>query len=115
MGGVVDVKRPGYLAVAWIPVVALIVSYLIVFGLSAAARLPLPVEFMYGESIVLDLTRRVAQGEPLYPPPDHLPLVVTAYAPLYYLVAGGLERLFGDGYAPGRVLSLASALGAALA
>ena len=33
MGGVVDVKRPGYLAVAWIIVFALIVSYLIVFGL----------------------------------------------------------------------------------
>ena len=54
---------------------AFIVSYLVVLALSVAARLPLPVEFMYGESIVLDLTRRVARGEPLYPAPDHLPLV----------------------------------------
>src|SRR5207302_6137479 len=115
MGGVVDVKRPVYLAAAWIIVFALIVAYLIVFGLSAAARLPMPVEFMYGESIVLDLARRVARGEPLYPAPDHLPLAVTAYTPVYYLVVGGLQRIFGDSYVPGRIVSLVSAVGAALA
>src|SRR5689334_16448957 len=76
MGGVIDVKRPRYLVVAWGAVSSLIVAYLIVIGLSAAARLPLPVEFMYGESIVLDLARRVASGESLYPAPDHLPLAV---------------------------------------
>jgi len=89
-------------------------AYLVVFAVSAAARIAVPVEFMYGESIVLDLTRRVARGEPLYPAPDHLPLAVTAYTPLYYLVVGGLQRLFGDGYIPGRAVSLLSAIGASL-
>jgi hypothetical protein len=99
---------------AWMLVVVLILSYLVIFGLSAVARLPRPVEFMYGESIVLDLSRRVARGEQLYPAPDHLPLAVTAYTPLYYLLVGTLERLFGDGYGPGRLVSLGSAFGSAL-
>ena len=111
---VADEKRRWPVTAVWIVVTALILAYLVVLGLSAAARLPLPVEFMYGESIVLDLARRVARGEPLYPAPDRLPLAVTAYTPLYYLLVGGLQRLFGDGYAPGRVVSLASGLGAAL-
>ncbi len=115
MHDVVEQERPEYVTTVWVVVVALIISYLVVFGLSAATRLPLPVEFMYGESIVLDLTRRVARSEPLYPAPDHLPLAVTAYTPLYYLLVGGLQRLFGDGYVPGRIVSIVSALGAVLA
>lgn len=115
IGDVAEQQRPGHLAAVWAIVVALIISYLVVFGLSAARRLPLSVEFMYGESIVLDLTRRVARGEPLYPAPDHLPLAVTAYTPLYYLLVGGLQQLFGDDYVPGRIVSIVSALGAALA
>ena len=109
-----DEPRPWPVIAVWIVVVALILSYLVIFGLSAAARIALPVEFMYGESIVLDLTRRVARGETLYPAPDHLPLAVTAYTPLYYLLVGELQRLFGDGYLPGRIASLLSALGSAL-
>ena len=112
MGTVPEQQRSSYLMAIWAVVAALIVSYLVVFGLSAAARLPLPLELMYGESIVLDLSRRVARGEELYPAPD-LPLVVTAYMPVYYLLVGGLERAFGDSYVPGRVVSLASALGSA--
>jgi hypothetical protein len=115
MDDVAEQERPRHLAAVWAVVVALIISYLVVFGLSAATRLPLPVEFMYGESIVLDLTRRVARGERLYPAPDQLPLAVTAYTPIYYLLVGGLQRLFGDGYVPGRIVSIVSALGAALA
>ena len=114
MDAVLEHQRSSYLMATWALVAALIVSYLVVFGLGTATRLPLPAEFMYGESIVLDLSRRVARGEDLYPAPDHLPLVVTAYMPLYYLLVGGLERVFGDSYAPGRVVSLVSALGSAL-
>ena len=56
MVDVVKHTRPRYVTAVWAVVAALIVSYLAVFALSAAARLPLPVEFMYGESIVLDLS-----------------------------------------------------------
>jgi hypothetical protein len=75
MGTVPEQQRSSYLMAIWAVVAALIVSYLVVFGLSAAARLPLPAELMYGESIVLDLSRRVARGEDLYPAPDRVPLV----------------------------------------
>jgi hypothetical protein len=115
MGAVPEQQRSSYLMAIWAVVAALIVSYLVIFGLSAAARLRLPAEVMYGESIVLDLSRRVARGEELYPAPDRVPLVVTAYMPAYYLLVGGLERAFGTGYEPGRVVSLAAALGSALA
>jgi hypothetical protein len=115
MDAVMEQARPRHVALIWAIVVVLIIGYLVIFGLSAGARLPLPVEFMYGESIVLDLARRVAHGEPLYPAPDRLPLAVTAYTPLYYLLVGGLQRLFGDSYVPGRIVSVVAALGAALA
>jgi hypothetical protein len=115
MGAVPEQHRSSYLKAIWAVVAALVISYLIIFGLSAAARLPLPAELMYGESIVLDLSRRVARGEALYPAPDHVPLVVTAYMPLYYLLVGSLERVFGSGYEPGRIVSLAAAAGSALA
>src|SRR3954469_18381426 len=115
MAAMSEHHRPISLMAVWGVVAALIISYVFVLGLSATARLPLSAEFMYGESIVLDLSRRVARGEDLYPAPDHLPLVVTAYMPLYYLVVGYLDRVFGDGYVPGRIVSLASALGSSLA
>ena len=114
-GGAEWLRRAGRPAGAalWVAVGSLIVAYLGAFGLSAWARLPFPAEFSYGESIVLAGARRVARGEPLYPPPDQLPLIVSAYMPLYYLLVGGLQRLFGDGYAVGRAVSLASTLGSA--
>jgi hypothetical protein len=105
--------RSGALLVLWTTTAILLFVYLAGFGLSAAVRLTQPFEFVYGESIVLAVTRRVMQGEALYPPTDRLPLVVTAYTPLYYVVVGGLQRLFGDGYAAGRAVSLIATLGAA--
>ena len=100
-------------AALWTAVGAFVLIYLGAFLLSAWVRLQFPAEFTYGESIVLAGAQRVARGEPLYPPPDHLPLLVSAYAPLYYLLVGGLQRLFGDGYVVGRAVSLAATLGAA--
>ena len=101
------------MAVLWTVAAGLILTYLIVFGISATARLAHSVEYMYGEAVVLAIARRAAEGLPLYPTPDQLPLTVTAYTPLYYLIVGGLQRLFGDGYGPGRAVSLLATLGAA--
>jgi hypothetical protein len=100
-------------AAAWVVAAILIVAYLAVFGASARARLSHPAEFMYGESVVREIASRVVRGEALYPSPDHLPLLVTAYGPVFYLVAGEAQRIFGEGYMAGRVLSLAATLGAA--
>ena len=93
-------------AAAWTVAAGLIVAYLAVFCVSARVRLTHPVEFMYGESVVREIAGRVVRGEPLYPSPDHVPLLVTAYGPVYYLLVGELQRVVGDGYLAGRTVSL---------
>jgi hypothetical protein len=92
----------------WALVAGLLVVYLVLFAAGAAGRLARPAdEFTYGESWLLDGARRVARGEGLYAPADHLPLMHIAYTPLYYVVVGGLQRLVGEsGYTVGRVVSL---------
>jgi hypothetical protein len=96
----------------WSLVAGLLLIYLVVFGMAAAGRLVRPLdEFTYGESWLLDGARRVAQAESLYTPVDRLPLMHTAYTPLYYLVVGALLRVFGDsGYVLGRLVSLLATL-----
>src|SRR5947209_6191171 len=80
----------------------------------AAAVLTFPAELNYGESIILDQTSRLLRGEPLYQSPATEPYTLAAYTPLYYVVVAALRGIgVGDGFFPGRVLSLASALGSA--
>jgi hypothetical protein len=99
----------------WTAVGGLMAIYLVVFALSTVVRVIQPAEFLYGEAIVLDQARRIALGQPLYPPPFALPLTVTAYTPLYYLLVGWLQRLSGDtGYTLGRLVSVVAALGSAV-
>ena len=88
--------------------------YLCAAALSTLERLRNPSEYIYGEAIVLDEVRRIGLGQPLYPAPNALPLTVTAYPPVYYLVVAGLQNLAGDtGYGPGRALSVVATLVAA--
>ncbi|MBV9355838.1 MAG: hypothetical protein JO023_09955 [Chloroflexi bacterium] len=101
--------------VLWGATAGVVIVYAVVFVLSAAARIPSPYELMYGESIVLQESRRFAMGDPLYPAPTQLPLTVTAYTPLYYVLVGTLQRFFADyTYTIGRLVSLGSTLGGAL-
>ncbi|MGI9147460.1 MAG: hypothetical protein ACR2IK_13040 [Chloroflexota bacterium] len=99
------------LALVWSAIALLMVVYLAAAALSGFERVRNPTEFLYGEAIVLEETRRIALGQPLYPPPTAVPLTVTAYTPVYYLLVGGLQQLSGDaGYSVGRVVSLAATL-----
>ena len=98
----------------WAAVAGLLLVYLAAAGLSAYERVRNPAEFLYGEAVVLDETRRVGLGGALYPPPTALPLTVTAYPPLYYLVVGWLQGLSGDtSFLPGRLVSVGAALASA--
>src|SRR4030081_2817065 len=72
--------------------------------LRGIAPVELPTEAMYGESIIYDQATRLLRGEALYQPLDRSPFTVTAYTPLYYAVAAGLQSL-GAGFRPGRMLS----------
>jgi hypothetical protein len=85
--------------------------YLAAAALSTSERIRSPLEFLYGEAVVLDETHRLGLGQPLYAAPTGLPLTVTAYTPLYYLLVGWLQRLSDDtGYGPGRLVSVAAML-----
>jgi hypothetical protein len=96
----------------WALVAALMAMYLVLFALCAAGRLARPAdEFTYGESWLLDGARDVARGAGLYAPADRLPLMHTAYTPVYYLAVGELTRFLGDhGYTVGRAVSLLATL-----
>jgi hypothetical protein len=98
-------------ALVWAAAAVLIGLYLVVAALSFYERVLDPNEYMYGESIVLDETHRLADGQPLYTPPDALPLTVTAYPPVYYVGVGLLQQLSGDtGYSVGRTVSVAATI-----
>ena len=74
-----------------------------------------PVPTCATEMHIVDGVRCVAEGMPLYPPIDSLPLAYHLYQPLTYLPAGWIGRTFGldlDGMlVAGRVISLVSMLG----
>src|SRR6266851_1478659 len=84
-------------AALWTLVAGLIGIYLVLFALGAAGRLLRPAEeFTYGESWLLDGARQVASGDGLYAPADQLPMMHIAYTPVYYVLVGELQRVFGD-------------------
>jgi hypothetical protein len=90
----------------WAAAGGLIGLYLVVVGFSFYQRIADPTEYLYGESIVLDETHRLAIGQPLYSSPTQLPLTVTAYPPVYYVLVGLLQQLSGDStYRVGRMVS----------
>jgi hypothetical protein len=93
----------------WTACGGLMAVYLLALVIGTFVHIQLPSEIQYGESIVLEETRRVASGQPLYPPPIDFPLMVTAYPPLYYVLVGTLQQLADDpSFAVGRLVSAAA-------
>jgi hypothetical protein len=110
-GGGLAAVSSGVLKLLWAAVAGWLLVDLAALGLSAYERLRSPAEFLYGEAIVLDETRRLGLGGALYAPPTGLPLTVTAYTPLYYLLVGWLQASSGTtGFLPGRLVSVAAVL-----
>jgi hypothetical protein len=102
-------------SIIWAATAVLIGLYLVVVAFSYHQRIVDPTEYVYGESIVLDETHRLALGQPLYAPPTQLPLTVTAYPPAYYLLVGLLQQFTGEtGYGVGRIVSSAAAIASSL-
>ena len=102
-------------ALVWAATAGLIGLYIVVVGFSFYERIFDPTEYLYGESIVLDEAHRLAASQALYAPPTGLPLTVTAYPPVYYLVVSLLQQFSGDtGYSVGRLVSVAAAAASAL-
>jgi hypothetical protein len=82
--------------------------------LRAASAAIQPIALDFGETTVYAGTLRILSGEPLYQPIAGPPYTVTPYTPLYHYVAAALRAVFGEGFGPGRVLSLLAGLATAL-
>ena len=86
-------------------------AYATVLAAAAATFQPIGMEF--GEATMYGATLRILQGQPLYQPFDVPPFTVVPYTPLFYYAAAGLRAVFGEGFLPGRILSLAAGLSTA--
>lgn len=108
---VAPVIRPRELAVGFLAVLlgVLAVSTLI----AAAYAVSVPQQLDEGEPLIYGLAARIMRHEPLYQPIDRQPFVQVHYTPLYYLAVAVLHRYIGPGFAPGRLLSVASGVVAA--
>ncbi len=78
----------------------------------AIPRVLYPYDLEFIEDGILMQALRVANGQPVYLPPN-ADFVPHAYTPLYAWLGGQLFRLTGPGFAPLRLLSLAATLATA--
>lgn len=69
-----------------------------------------PYQFLHGEGLMLEFSRRLMAGEPLYKPLTEFPLGTCNYAPLPLLLARLTFPILGFGYAAGRVWVLLATL-----
>ncbi|HEY6867400.1 MAG TPA: hypothetical protein VI792_09090, partial [Candidatus Eisenbacteria bacterium] len=88
---------------------ALALLFVASFIVLAAARLAYPFELEWLEGGSLAMMRRILAGKPLYAAPS-LEYVAFNYTPFYYWVSSLLARAIGDGFAPLRLVSIASSM-----
>lgn len=69
-----------------------------------------PYQLDYGEGIVLWFAQQLAHGQTIYKGLSDFPYASNNYPPVAMLLSAALMPIFGDGYASGRLLNLASAL-----
>ncbi len=108
------------LHVSWIRIAwgAALAAALLLAGWQAL-QLRLPFQFDYVEGMMLHGVNVAGSGASLYPPlPEKsggLPILITAYPPLYYYVCAAGNAVFGGGFFFGRLLSLLSTISIAFA
>ncbi len=93
---------------------AVVALQVFIFSLHAYQAILFPYQLDYGEGPILQIAREVAQGRPLYPPVDRPPYLIASYEPAYYLLSALGVKLFGVGFAFGRLLSCLSVVATAL-
>lgn len=84
--------------------------YLFAFLYVTVSRIAYPYELEWMEGLSVDSVRRVLAGLPLYGEPG-VEYVPGVYTPLYFYVSAPLYALFGGGFLPLRLVSLAGSLG----
>jgi hypothetical protein len=73
-----------------------------------------PYQFLHGEGLMLEFSRRLMAGEPIYKPLAEFPLGTCNYAPLPLVLARLTFPILGFGYAAGRVWVLVATLAIAV-
>ena len=73
-----------------------------------------PYQFLHGEGLMLEFSRRLMAGEPVYKPLTAFPLGTCNYAPLPLVLARLTFPILGFGYAAGRVWVLVATLAIAV-
>jgi hypothetical protein len=94
----------------WVPP---LVGLAVLAGLTlwlAGRALTYPYQFLHGEGLMLEFTRRLAAGEPVYKPLAEYPLGTCNYAPLPLLLARLTLPLTGLSFTAGRVWTLLATL-----
>jgi hypothetical protein len=76
----------------------------------AVSSIFFPYQLDYGEGIMLELTRLLAQGKPIYKNLFDFPFVASNYPPVVFLLAAPFWNLFPSSYMPGRILNFAALL-----
>jgi len=64
----------------------------------------------YYEGVVYDNAARILRTDMLYQPIDRAPYSVAAYMPSYLVLTAALRAALGDGFGPGRALSVVAGL-----
>lgn len=97
---------------AVIAAAVLVAAFLLVWHLLQLAK---PFPFDYVEGMMLHGVNVAGCGDELYPKLDDLPVLITAYPPLYYYVVAAGNFVFGHSFFFGRLVSLLAAASTALA
>jgi len=92
-----------------VPLVGLVILAGFTLWLGGRA-LAYPYQFLHGEGLMLEFSRRLMAGEPVYKPLTEFPLGTCNYAPLPLVLARLTFPILGFGFAAGRVWVLLATL-----
>lgn len=73
----------------------------------------LPYQLNFVEGVILSGVQRIVEGQALYPPSRHFPLIINVYGPVYYYIGACLLKWFGVAFAPLRLLTIVSGVAVA--
>ena len=91
-------------------IVLLAVGYILELIALASIRMFYPYELEWSESAVFEEIRWIADGHPLYGPPQ-LAFLPLAYTPVYFYLSAAVTKIIGLGFLAPRLVSVLAALG----
>jgi hypothetical protein len=84
--------------------------YLMIYFIGAYISITFPYEIDYGEGILLNQAKLIAQGINIYQDISDYPYIMAMYTPIYSLISAFFIKLFGISFSIGRFISVFSAV-----